>query len=200
MKLVIALLIANINFQPREYHETRNALEKKGFKVITISNRLPGMTNKHATAVGGEQVPVDFWIDEFNLSKCNAIYLIGGGGALTHLSNEAVHKLLQEAKAIGMPYGAICISPRILLEAGVLNGVEMTGWDGDPKKPLKPLADKYGATYLRKPVVHDGLVITATGPDAAAEFGRTIAKALLERSAIPQPLPAKEATNQHHSA
>jgi len=35
-----------------------------------------------------------------------------------------------------------------------------------------------GATFVNKPVVVDGNVITANGPGAARDFGRTIAKEL----------------------
>ena len=75
-----------------------------------------------------------------------------------------------------MPYGAICVSPRILAKAGVLHGKRATGWDEDGK--LKYVFEKRDVVYEYAPVVTDGRIVTADGPASAKEFGEAIAAVL----------------------
>ena len=173
----VALLISHKDFQPAEYHSTRTALEAHGIRVITLSNN-PG----HATATDGTTIPVDNTLEHFHLADCKGFFIIGGPGALEHLDNTLVYKKIKDAETAKLPFGAICISPRILLKAGVMKNVAMTGWDEDPSMPLAPLTKQYGATYLRgHPVVRHEKIITANGPAAAAEFGKTIAQVVLHK-------------------
>ena len=72
----------------------------------------------------------------------------------------------------GMPYGAICISPRILANAGLLRGKRATGWNGDGE--LQEIFSSQNVTYEQSAVVTDGRVITADGPMSAGEFGQAI--------------------------
>ena len=69
----------------------------------------------------------------------------------------------------------ICIGPRILANAGLLKGVKATCFESEAEA-----IGKLGAVFTGNDVERDGKVITGNGPHAAAEFGRTIASALLE--------------------
>lgn len=170
----IILVIASVGFQPREYHDTKAALETAGLKVITASN-LRDDKGK-AVSSEGAKVKVDLLIDEIDLKTCSGIFLIGGPGALEHLDTDPVKQLMQQAADLEMPYGAICIAPRILAEAGLLNNRKATGWNDDGKLPA--IFSDYNVTGVFKPkaVVIDGHVVTATGPSAATEFGEAIAR------------------------
>jgi len=178
MKTVhVALVISHTGFQPTEYHATRTALEAHGIHVITLSNN-----HGSATATDGSTVPVDNTLEHFHVADCKGFFIIGGPGALEHLDNTQVYKKIKDAETAKLPFGAICISPRILLKAGVMKNVAMTGWDEDPSIPLAPLTKQYGATYLRgHPVVRHEKIITANGPMAATEFGATIARVVLHK-------------------
>lgn len=168
MSKKVLLIIAHKGFQPVEYNAPKKILQEAGVKVITASN-APGTA---VSAMSNETAEVDLILSEVKTADYDGIFFIGGPGALEHLDNAESHRIIKEAAASGKLWGAICISPRILAAAGVLKNKKATGWNGDGQLP-KILAD-VGAEYVNKPVVVDGNLITASGPAAAEEFGRTI--------------------------
>lgn len=167
----IALVIAHEGYQPIEYGEPKNLLEQQGFTVLTVSDMLGT-----ARASDGSIAAVDETLEQFNTDHADALFYIGGPGALTYLDTQESHELLKQWRDTGKPFGAICISPRILAKAGVLSGKEATGWDGDEQ--LAGVFDEHSVTYVRQPVVSDGNTITASGPDAALAFAQAIADLL----------------------
>jgi len=173
----IALIIAYEGFQEVEYAHTRAAVEEAGINVQVASDQV-GVAH---SANHELSVSVDVLVEDIVLGAHDGVFLIGGPGALEHLDTNAVKKLLQRAYEQGLWIGAICISPRILLKAGLLDGKRMTGWNDD--KVLTALAPVYGAEYLEQPVIIEDRIITAEGPAAATLFGRAIAEVLaIERS------------------
>lgn len=162
MSKKILLLIASIGFQPLEYSGTKEELEKAGFEVITGSDKK-GIA--------------DVVIADIDINDYDGLYMIGGPGALTFLDNEKVYNLLRQWQKTGKPFGAICISTRILAHAGVLQGKKAAGWNGDEELP--GVLENNGAEYSADDVFHDGNIITASGPMAAHDFGREIVSALL---------------------
>lgn len=168
----ILLLIAHEGFQSKEYHDTRDALERAGHKVVVGSDK-EGLA--HANT--GEEVTVDHVTSTVHALDFDGVFVIGGPGALVHLDNDETVRIMREAKEQGhMPYGAICIAPRILIKAGLVRGLRVTGWDKDGK--LETICENGGAMREARPVVVDGRVITGSGPEAAAEFGEAIGAAL----------------------
>lgn len=170
MKKII-LLIASQGYQSHEYGVPKKILEESGFEAVTASNEL-GV----AQASDGSSVNIDIAVENINVEDYNGLFIVGGPGALECLDNEKVHQLLQNWQESGKPYGAICISPRILAKAGVLRNKKATGWDMDNE--LSGIFDKYNVEYVRESVVVDGNVVTANGPMAAEEFGEKILEVL----------------------
>lgn len=117
-------------------------------------------------------VQVSKLIKDINPDDYAGVYLIGGPGAIEFLDDPTTYMILQKWAAKNKPMGAICISPRILAKAGLLEGKQVTGWDGDNK--LAAVLEATKAKYVKKPVVVDGNLITGNGPDAAQEFGQAI--------------------------
>ncbi len=169
----ILLLIASEGYQPYEYGEPKRILEGAGYKVITTSNK----SGVAQAAYDGSSTNVDLTLDEINIESGDALFLIGGPGALGHLDNEKTHKILRDWQKTGKPYGAICISPRILTHAGVLQNKKATGWDGDRELPR--IFEEGGVEYIGERVVIDDNVITGSGPEAAEEFGEAIVNLLV---------------------
>lgn len=167
--VTIILVVAHTGFQPLEYSIPKKILTDAGFKVITAST-IAGT----ATSSIGTTTKVDITLDKLNLNDFDGIYFVGGPGALDNLDNATSYKLLQSVAAAQKPYGVICISPRILAHAGVLKTKKATGWDDDGE--LADVFKKHGVSYIHKPVVVDGTIITATGPSAAEEFGNSIVR------------------------
>lgn len=154
-----------------EYADTKRELEAAGHVVITGS-AAKGIAFSHMN----EEVPVDVALADVKAGDYDAVFAIGGPGALASLDNEETARIFREAKEQGLSYGAICIAPRILAKAGVLRGLRATGWDEDGK--LESIFSNNGVEYFRSPVVIDGRVATADGPVSAKEFGRKINEAL----------------------
>lgn len=168
----ILLVVAKAEFQPTEYTETRAALERAGVQVVVASNQGGTASSSHDTV----QVPVDLTLSQVQMKNFDGIFLIGGRGALLNLDQPATYHLLQQADQQGLLFGAICISPRILAAAEVLQGRRVTCWNDDQK--FQEIADQSGAMFVHAAVVIDGNLITANGPAAAAEFGQAIVHAL----------------------
>lgn len=164
----VLFIIAHEGFQPVEYNDPKNILQENGVEVFTASN-LSGVAK---AAYGGEDVAVDLLIKDVDVADYDGIFFIGGPGALENLDNDESYKVAKQTSDSGKLWGAICIAPRILAHAGVLKDKKVTGWDDDNE--LGEILTEAGAEYIHEPVVTDGKLITATGPKAAAEWGRKI--------------------------
>lgn len=164
----VLLVIANEGYQQTEYEVPKKILIDAGITVHTASDKAI-----HAIAKDGSTTPVDLTLDKVNPDDYEGIFFIGGPGALEHLDTELSYRIIRHAAQNGSAVGAICIATRILAKAGVLKNRKATGWDGDGQ--LAALYQEHNVDYVRKPVVMDKLIVTATGPQAAQDFGEQIA-------------------------
>ena len=164
----VLLVVASQGYQPIEYAIPKKLMEAAGFKVVTASNK-PGI----AKASDGSQTNVDITLDQVDAKDYDGIFFIGGPGAMKNLDNEISYKVIRHISKLGKPFGAICVSPRILAKAGVLQNKKAIGWESKDD-PIRPVFEKYDAIYEKKDVVVDGNIVTATCPAAASEFGRAI--------------------------
>lgn len=164
----ILLVIAHHGFQPKEYGETKRVLTAAGVRVDTASDQ----SGTAISSITHEEVKVDIVLEDVKVANYDGLFFIGGPGALEHLDNEKSHRIIREAARNGKIFGAICISPRILARAGVLNGQKATGWNDDGG--LVDILEQAGAVYVCEPIVVDGKLVTGWGPDAAKEFGQAI--------------------------
>jgi len=171
--LPVLLIIASNGFQPMEYGQPKKILTENGFKVVTASNK-PGT----AISSNGIKAHVDVTTDKVNVQDYQAIFLVGGPGALENLDNETTYKIVKQAKELGKPFGSICISTRILAHAGVINGKRVTGWDGDNE--LTGILKDAGAIYTKQRCTLDPSenIVTAVDPSCAKEFGEKILEVL----------------------
>lgn len=169
----IAIIIAYKDFKDEEYFTPREILEKAGAEIKVVSDNL-GV----AQGADGGEVSVDIKLSDFKVDDFDAVVFIGGPGAPEHLDNSASYKIAQDAVAKNKILSAICISPIILAKAGVLNGKKATVWTSALNKEPKEILENNGARYQSQDVVVDGNIITANGPGAAKEFGKTIVEIL----------------------
>jgi protease I len=163
----VLFVVAHNGYHPVEYLIPKKTLEHAGFKVITASNVIGNATAKDkSTTIATEE------IKDVDVMEYEAIVFIGGPGAMDNLDNQDSYTLINEAVGAEKLVCAICIAPRILANAGVLNLVSATGWDGDGQ--LQSIFDEYDVYYVKAPVVTDQGFITATGPEAAQDFADEI--------------------------
>lgn len=166
MKKVL-LMISETGFQEQEYNDTKKVLEEAGVQVVTTSDEP-----KEAIGHKGARQKIEVTLDKINPREYDGIFVIGGPGALDHLNVPKVHKVLTEFFALDKPYGAICISPRILAQADLLQDKQAACWNGDEK--AEAVLAAHGAVFVDESVVTHGKIVTANGPDAAVDFGKAI--------------------------
>lgn len=168
----VVMIIAFRDFRDAEYFIPKEILEKAGIQVKTASNK----TGIAIGADGGE-AKVDLLVSEIKVQDFDAVIFVGGPGCLAALDNENSYRVARETIENNKILGAICISPVILAKAGVLKEKKATCWTDFTKSQAK-LLEREGAIFVDKNVVVDGKIVTANGPTAAEEFGKTILQLL----------------------
>lgn len=167
----VLMVIAPEEFRDEELFEPQEYLNGKGAQVIVASTQ-----SGEAKGMLGARVKPDTTIDKAQASDYHAIVVVGGMGSPQHLwHNEKLLSLLKQAYASGKVVAGICLSGAVLANAGVLQGRKATVWACD--ESLSALTQGK-ATYLKQPVVADGAIITAEGPQAATPFAEAVAGAL----------------------
>ncbi len=163
MKKVL-LIIGKDRFRDEEYLHPKEEFEKAGFKVITAASVKGKCIGKLGAIVESDIVLADVTIKDYD-----GIFFVGGPGAAEYFNDPIANRIAKEAAASGNPYGAICIAPTILANAGVLNGKKVTGF------PDAEIAVKSGGgIWTGTDVEIDGNLLTANGPQSAREWGREI--------------------------
>jgi protease I len=163
----VVFVVASEGYQPVEYNLPKKLLEQTGITVLTASNKLAP-----AIAKDGSTTLVDYLIKNIPVDTINGIFVVGGPGAMENLNIPDLHRVLKEAITKKKKVGAICIAPRILAQAGILSDKQATGWDEDNQ--LAGIFKKHNVHYKQQDVVRDGNILTATGPEAAREYGEQI--------------------------
>lgn len=162
------MIIAQENFRDEELFEPKQVLEKSGVRVSIASASLSIAKGKL-----GAEVKPDIIVDDIDAKDFDAIIFVGGPGAAQYFDSTVAHALAQDALNLGKIVGAICAGPVILAKAGILEGKRATVFPSDAE-----IIKSKGAVYTARPVEKDGQIITASGPQAAREFGEEIVRAL----------------------
>ena len=164
----ILMVVAPKDFRDEEFFEPKKIFSEAGAEVVVSSKGV-----LEATGLLGGKTRVDKDFSEVKATDFDAVLFVGGGGAEVYFDEPLALNLAKTAFAAGKVVGAICIAPTILANADVLVGRQATAF------PLeKDALEAKGATYTGEPVTVDGKIITARGPEAAAEFGQKIVEAL----------------------
>lgn len=162
------IVIAKENFQDHELAGTCDGLIAAGFDVVLASTAIGTCTGKFGSKENATVSAIDVKVADYD-----RIAFIGGPGAAPLADDKRCQVLARAQAEAKKPLGAICIAPTILAKAGVLRGKRATVWNKDGAQ--ESLLKEHGATYTGEPVTVDGLIVTANGPEAAMEFGRTLA-------------------------
>ncbi|MEM5773282.1 MAG: DJ-1/PfpI family protein [Candidatus Aenigmatarchaeota archaeon] len=165
----VLMIVAPNNFRDEELLRPKEILEKTGAEIKIASKGV-------AVAKGmlGSSVSVDLDLSEVEVKSYDAIIFVGGTGAQVYFDDTTALKIAREAYEQGKVVGAICIAPSILANAGILENKKATAWPSEAGN-LKAK----GASYTGELVTVDGKIITAKGPEAASQFGKVIAEALM---------------------
>ena len=124
----------------------------------------------------GARVAVDRTIRQIANDSFDIVAVVGGTGSPDHLwAHEPLVSLVRRQAAAGGMVAAICYSGAVLARAGILVGKRATVYPG--ARAILELK-RGGAIYVDEAVVRDGMVLTASGPGAAAAFGAALASFL----------------------
>ena len=162
----IMMIIAPQNFRDEELLHTREEIESAGGTVIVAST-----TTNMVTGMFGATVKPDITLDKVNVDEYDVVVFLGGSGSEIYFNDPTALKIAKDTYTRKKLISAICIAPSILANATLLKGKRATVWAGD--KYINILRSK-GAKYTGESITQDGRIITANGPEAARDFGRTI--------------------------
>lgn len=171
----ILLVLAQNGYQDLEYEGTRDVLVQAGMDIVVASAAGGPCKGRFGGTVESSIPLATVRVEEYDV-----IVFIGGPGAEAYTRHPAALRIAHEAVRASIPLGAICIAPLILAKARVLDGKRATVWDssstgsGQAGGAQAAILEQYGATYTGDAVTRDGLIVTANGPDAAEEFGKTL--------------------------
>ncbi len=164
----VVMIIAPEVFRDEEYAEPLKVLTERGARVVTASTHIGECIGKLGMKVQSEAT-----LTEVSQQPWDAAVFIGGGGASVFFYDPDAHRLARETAARGGVVAAICIAPSTLAHAGLLDGVAATAFPSQREDIVA-----HGAIWIDAPAVTDGRIVTANGPEAAAEFGNRIADLL----------------------
>lgn len=157
-------------------------LRRAGIDVVTAS-----LDTEMIVASRGVRLLADALLDEVLDEDFDMIVLPGGLPGADHLDNdERIHKLVKRLHEQGKYTAAICAAPKVLANAGVLDGKQATSYPGFIDKMNLPRTQ-----VLTIPVVTDDKVITSRGPGTAMDFALELIEKLAgpaQREAVETPL------------
>lgn len=166
------IIIAQEGFQDQEFSVPYEKLQENGVEVEIASKETGKAVGKF-----GKEVEAKIALSDVNVDNYDVVIFIGGPGAVNYQQDYNAHRIAQEAVSKGKILAAICIAPTILAEAGVLEGVSATCWNGSDGTQGLLLQDR-GANFTNEELTVDGNIITANGPEAAEKFANKILEKL----------------------
>jgi len=170
----ILMIVAQSGFRDEELTIPREVLERSGHDV-----KVASLTRAKAQGSRGLSITPDMAVYEANPEFFEAVVVVGGPGSPSLAENEDVIKLLVSANQKGKLIGGICLGPMALAKAGVLTGKNATVF---PDRKAISLLRETAANYRPEPVVEDGSIVTADGPQSAGKFGAALAEHLKKKA------------------
>ncbi|NYT05309.1 MAG: DJ-1/PfpI family protein [Methanomicrobiales archaeon] len=170
MKLLI--VIAPERFRDEELFTPCEMFEKTDIIYDIASTK----TGTCAGMIGGS-AEATLAIADARAEEYDGIVVVGGVGSQDFLwDNAGLQELVRTFFTSGKVVAAICLSPVVLAQAGILHGRQATVF----RTPASIRAMKAGGAHLvDMPVVADLDLITANGPQAAGRFAEMIIERLL---------------------
>ncbi len=163
----VLMVIAPNDFRDEEFFETKEILEKSNIDVTVVNS-----TGQPSKSMFGKIVTPDKNFYDIDEKDFDAIVFVGGTGTTAYHNHKRALELAKEFYDSGKVVAAICIAPTILVNAGILDGKKATAYPSE-RNNINTVG-----TYTGNDVEIDGKIITASGPQAAVEFGKAIVEAL----------------------
>lgn len=172
------LIMASSGFEQDELFVPLERLRAAG---CTVAVAAPSIEPIRATVLDdpGEWITPDLTIADAAAEDWDALLLPGGLINPDHLrTNSQAVALVRALLDAGKAVGAICHGPWLLIEADGVRGRRVTGW-----RSIRTDLRNAGALVEEGPVVSDGALVTAVGPQDSAAFADALLAAARLRKA-----------------
>jgi len=171
------LILATDGFEESELFGPRETLIDRGAEVMLASPRLePIEGTVHDDP--GKTIRPDMTIEDARAADYDALILPGGVRNPDALrTNKAAIALIRDFDAAGKPIAAICHGPWLLVEANLVKGRTVTGWQS-----IRTDLANAGGNVVDRPVAIDGNLITSRNPGDVGPFTEALVGAIEKTS------------------
>lgn len=175
LKQTRVLMIAADGFETVELFEPKKALEAAGATVTLASIKTDPIQGMKGDIEKAETATPDLTLEDVDVDDYDALVLPGGVANPDKLRTEAraveiVQDFMDDEKIVA----AICHAPWLLVEADVIDGRRVTGFQS-----IRTDLENAGADVEdEEEVVVDGNLITSRCPDDIPAFNQAIIAAL----------------------
>lgn len=167
MKKNVCVLIAD-GSEEMEVVITVDVLRRAGIGVFLAE---VGESRLVTTSRGVRIAPDGAW-DPAEASRFDALVIPGGaGGSQTMRQDESVRQAVREFLQAGKLVASLCAGPTVLYAAGALAGKTYTSHPGSR-------AELSAGTWVDRPVVRDGNILTSQAPGTAFAFALALVEVL----------------------
>lgn len=168
-------ILATDGFEQSELEQPLDALKAAGATVEIVSlksGEIRGWKHKD----WGDAVKVDRTLDQAKAADYDALVLPGGVINPDRLRvEEKAVTFVRDFNAAKKPIAAICHGPWMLVEAGVIEGVQATSY-----KSIRTDMENAGALWVDREVVVDRGIVTSRNPDDLPAFCRKTIEEIAE--------------------
>lgn len=165
----VAMVVA-AGFEDSEAIEPKQHLESQGAKVTVI-----GLQRGTVEGKKGATLEVDATFDEVSVDQFDALVIPGGGSPERLRIHEAPVAFARAFVESGKPVAAICHGPWLLVEAGVVEGRQLTSYPS-----LRTDIVNAGGEWLDQEVVVDQGLVTSRQPADLPAFARKLVEEVAE--------------------
>lgn len=167
-----ALVFLVPGFEEIETSTIVDVLRRCGVKVT-----VAGLTMNSVEGAHKMKFLPDITIDKVPINNFDALVLPGGSPGYKNLrKEERIINMIRDFFGSNKLVAAVCASPAVLSDSGVLRGKRCTIYPG-----MEYELEKGGGIPIENAVVVDGNVITSRGPATALAFALKIAEKLVGR-------------------
>jgi len=173
---IVLIYLPQQLFNEQEFEPTLKRISQAGVKTMLVAS-------DSGVAVSMSQliVRLDLALRDVNVASYAGLVLVGGAGAALHWDDSLLQAKCREFADNGQVVAAIGIAPVTLARAGVLKGRKATMFrDRTAIEWFK----QAGARFRFKGVVADRNIITAESSEQASDFGKAVARAVLNAAGM----------------
>lgn len=128
------------------------------------------LAQREVECAHGTKLVADTTLDEVKDDSFDMVVLPGGSGYAKLNGDARVHQIIKRQAQDNKLLGAICAAPKVLADAGLLEGRKATAYPG--------VFDDSDDRITGKAVERDGNIMTSRGPGTAIDFALSIIEAI----------------------